>query len=360
MNSDVASSPYAPNVLPRDDSKHQSQRQQALRLLRRHGWNATSFQILQDHFKYWFSGHRACVAYVDTGKAWVVAGSPVANSDCLDIVAREFVSYARQNRRRVVFFGTESRFVQSVGFTSIAVGNQTTFDARDWLSSVNRRLSLREQLRRARAKGVRVERLFPSQMAQSWIPLQLDIDTLIARWLAEKRLPPLGFLATIQPFSFMQERLYFVARQAEAIVGFSAMVPVYERQGWLLENLVRAPEAPNGTTDTLIDCAMREAAKTGSGFLTLGLAPLAGDIGFWLTLAKRLGMSLYNFAGIEQFRAKFQPSDCCPIYISFPHDQSAPLAIYDTLVAFAQVGLVRFGIRVLLRQMRSVCGKRPT
>ena len=349
-----------PNRLPCDDFTHSDQRQQALQLLREHGWNATSFQILQDHFKYWFSGHRACVAYVDTGSAWVVAGSPVADSDCLGIVAREFASDAQRNHRRVVFFGTESRFVQSVGFKSIVVGSQTTFDARDWLSSVTRHPSLREQLRRARAKGVRVEHLLPGQLARSWKALQLDIDALIARWLADKRLPPLGFLATIQPFSFMQERRYFVARQAEAIVGFGAMVPVYERQGWLLENLVRAPQAPNGTIETLIDSAMREAAKTGSGFLTLGLAPLAGDIGFWLTLAKRLGTSLYNFAGIERFRAKFHPSDCCPIYISFPHAQSAPLAIYDTLVAFAQVGLVRFGVRVLLRQLRSVCGKRQT
>jgi phosphatidylglycerol lysyltransferase len=164
----------------------------------------------------------------------------------------------------------------------------------------------------------------------------------------------------MQPFSFLQERRYFVARQAEAIVGFGAMVPVYERRGWLLENLVRAPDAPNGTTETLIDSAMREAAKTGSGFLTLGLAPLAGEVGFWLTMAKRFGTSLYNFAGIERFRAKFHPNDCCPIYISFPPDQSAPLAIYDTLVAFAEGGLMRFGVRVLLRQMRSVCGKRPT
>jgi phosphatidylglycerol lysyltransferase len=348
------------NALSREDFTRWSQRQQALRLLRRYGWNATSFQILQDHFKYWFSGHRACIAYVDTGRAWVVAGSPVTDADYLDTVAREFASYAQQHHRRVVFFGTESRFARSVEFKSIVVGSQTTFDARDWPSLVNSRPSLREQLRRARTKGVMVERLFPGQMARSWNLLRLDIDALIARWLAEKRLPPLGFLAAIQPFSFMQERRYFVARQAEAIVGFGAMVPVYERQGWLLENLVRAPEAPNGTVETLIDSAMREAAKTESGFLTLGLAPLAGDVGFWLTLAKRLGTSLYNFAGIERFRAKFQPNDCCPIYISFPHDQSAPLAIYDTLVAFAQAGLVRFGVRVLLRQLRLGRGKQQT
>jgi lysylphosphatidylglycerol synthetase-like protein (DUF2156 family) len=103
---------------------------------------------------------------------------------------------------------------------------------------------------------------------------------------------------------------------------------------------------------------MHEAAQSGSGFLTLGLMPLAGDIGFWLTIAKLLGTSLYNFAGIERFRAKFQPSAYLPIYLTYPSDQSAPLAIYDTLMAFAQGGLMRFGVRVLLRQLRMALGLR--
>ena len=61
-------------------------RQRALALLRRHGWNATSFQILEPGFLYWFDGPHgdrdsdgdsddgACVAYLDTGRSWVAAG----------------------------------------------------------------------------------------------------------------------------------------------------------------------------------------------------------------------------------------------------------------------------------------------
>ncbi len=328
------------------------QRQRALQLLRRFGWNATSFQILQDQFSYWFAGHRACVAYVDTGQAWVVAGAPVAASDRLDIVAQDFVKEAQRNHRRVVFFGTESRFARNDAFKSIFIGRQPTFEAEGWPSLVNSHPRLREQLHRARAKGVRVERLVPGQITRSPTRTQLDIEALIARWLAVKLMPPMGFLAEIQPFSFAQERRYFLARRADRVVGFAAMIPVYERRGWLLENLVRAPDAPNGTTETLIDVAMHEAAQSGSGFVTLGLTPLSGDVGFWLNIARRFGSSLYNFAGIERFQAKFQPSAWLPIYIAYPHSHSARLAIYDSLVAFARGGLMRFGIQVLLRQAR--------
>ena len=53
-------------------------RVRALALLKRHGYNATSFQTLERGFRYWFDGDEACVAYADTGSAWVVAGAPIA------------------------------------------------------------------------------------------------------------------------------------------------------------------------------------------------------------------------------------------------------------------------------------------
>ena len=73
-------------------SEGEDERQRVLALLKRHGWNATSFQILEPGFRYWFGGGErseatgggapreidCCVGYVDTGRAWVAAGSPVA------------------------------------------------------------------------------------------------------------------------------------------------------------------------------------------------------------------------------------------------------------------------------------------
>ena len=54
-------------------------RQRVLSLLRAFGWNATSFQLLEPGLRYWFHEH-GCVAYVDTGRAWVAGGAPVAPS----------------------------------------------------------------------------------------------------------------------------------------------------------------------------------------------------------------------------------------------------------------------------------------
>ncbi|HET6983586.1 MAG TPA: hypothetical protein VFI53_15695, partial [Myxococcaceae bacterium] len=55
------------------------ERRRVLAVLRRHGWNATSFQVLEPGFQYWFADEDACVAYVDTGRSWVAAGAPLTD-----------------------------------------------------------------------------------------------------------------------------------------------------------------------------------------------------------------------------------------------------------------------------------------
>ena len=48
------------------------QRQRLLGLLRRHGWNSTSFQVIEPECRYWFDPDSdAAVAYLDTGFARV-------------------------------------------------------------------------------------------------------------------------------------------------------------------------------------------------------------------------------------------------------------------------------------------------
>ena len=58
-----------------------NERGRVLTLLKRFGWNSTSFQVLEPGFHYWFDGDDACVCYVDTGRAWVVAGPPITAFD---------------------------------------------------------------------------------------------------------------------------------------------------------------------------------------------------------------------------------------------------------------------------------------
>src|SRR5512143_1689335 len=131
-------------------------RERVLELVRRHGWNATAFQTLEAGYRYFFDGDDACVAYVDTGGAWVAAGAPVAAHDALGAVAGRFLDAARAAGRRACFFAAEERLGGAAPLRSVRIGEQPVWDPSHWDQVVARHRSLREQLRRARAKGVTV------------------------------------------------------------------------------------------------------------------------------------------------------------------------------------------------------------
>jgi phosphatidylglycerol lysyltransferase len=177
--------------------------------------------------------------------------------------------------------------------------------------------------------------------------MRAAIERATRTWLATRRLAPLSFLVRIDPFDFAEQRDCFVAERCGELVGFAGVVPVPARGGWFLEDLVRAPGAPNGTTELLVDAAMRRAMDLGSSWMTLGLAPLAGDVATPLRFARRSTRALYDFDGLRRFKAKFRPAQWMPIYLAYPPEQSALLSLADGLSAFTPHGLVDFGLRSL-------------
>jgi len=325
----------------------------ALAIARTHGWNATSFQTLGRGFSYLFH-EEGYVAYVDTGAAWVAAGAPVCSDAALGGAVDAFVEAARAAGRRSCFFGVEPRLLDAAraSLDHLPIGEQPVWSPLEWLDSLKEHASLREQLRRARAKGVVVRQLSAHEPAA----IAEQLPRLLGRWLSTKAMPPLGFLVAV-PHAFESvdgER--FVALKDELVIGVACVIPVPGRNGWFLEHLLRDPDAPNGTVELLVDAVMRWAAERGSSWLTLGLAPLAGNVPPPLRLARqRLGW-LYDFEGLRRFKAKLQPCDWVPIYLAFPRSRSAALAIFDALSAFATGGVLSFGGRFILRGHPVVIG----
>lgn len=309
-------------------------RRRVLALLRSYGWNATSFQVLEPDFRYWFDGD-GCVAYVDTGTAWVVAGGPLAGDDRLGEVARRFVASASASGRRVVFFAVEQRLLDAFPMRSLQIGEQAIWRPEEWEAMRRGHRSLREQLRRARAKGVVIERIDPADLQKTDVALRAELRALIARWLETRPMPPMAFLVELEPFVFGEERRYYLARVDGALRGALVAVPIYQRHGWFFEDILRDPLAPNGTVESLIDVAMRDIARDGALLATLGLAPLAGP-DLWLRSIRQVMRPFYNFEGLRRFKAKFRPMRWDPIFAAWPGTQPAPIVLFDVLSAFAR------------------------
>lgn len=326
-----------------------TERQRVLALLKRHGDNPTSFQILEPGYAYWFAAD-ACVAYHDTGLAWVAAGAPVAPRDRLAEVAQQFVAAARRQGRAARFFSVDEAFAQGAGLQTTHIGEQPLWDPCEWEAMLKQARSLREQLRRARAKGVRARSVDPAEMADRSHPTRKACEALIERWLASRPMTEMQFMVLVHPFEHASERRYVVAEQDGRLVGFAAAVPVYARDGWFVEDVLRDPTAPNGTAEVLVDTVMRMLAAEQCRYVTLGLAPLAGEVNAVLRFTRNYTAALYNFGGVRSFKAKLRPARWEPVYLAYPEGEFGIRAMRDVLSAFAPGGLIRFGIHTLLHQ----------
>lgn len=288
-------------------------------LVLRFGWNATAYQIINPGMQLWFSsGDDAVVGYVVWGRYTIVAGAPVSAPERLREVMNEFESWCRTQSLKVCYFGAGSR-LESIArsdsrYSMISLGAQPDWDPATWPDIVAAKESLRAQLNRAKNKGVTVSE-WPASRATN----NPDLRTCLTEWLATRGLPPLHFLVEPETLNRLEDRKVFVAERAAQVVAFLVLSPVPARNGWLVEQIIRGHAAPNGTAELLLDTAMKESAKAGSEYLTLGLSPLSENSKFdwsavprWLRLLlswlRVHGRRFYNFEGLDQFKAKFQPS----------------------------------------------------
>jgi phosphatidylglycerol lysyltransferase len=321
-----------------------SAREHALALARKHGWNATSFQTLREGFSYFFHSG-GYVAYFDTGRAWVAAGAPICSPDALQQTTEAFVSAARSAGRRVVFFAVEPRLLEENAelLSSFPIGKQPIWDPSTWPLTLKAHRSLREQLRRARAKGVTIAQ--ETDLA----PYSSQIRTLVERWLATRSMPKMGFLVAVDDLLESPEAVHFVAFRAERIVGMGAAIPVPGRKGLFVEHLIRDVDAPNGTIELLIDTIFSWARQHELAWVTLGLAPLVGPVPKPLALARQRLRWLYDFEGLAYFKAKLRPDHWAPLYLAFPRSQGPVVSVIDALRAFAAGSFLSFFARLLSR-----------
>lgn len=323
----------------------------ARKLVLEQGWNAVCFQILNPGFHYWFSPEGdAVVGYVHdpVRRVRIVGGAPICSEERLPRVVKDWEADSRRAGDRVCYLCAADRLSETLRrdpfatpHASIALGAQPIWNPQRWPAIIAAQSSLRQQIRRAANKGVRIEEWDP--VSASAAP---GLRQCLEGWLEARRLPPLRFLAEPHTLDRLEGRRVFVAVQAKKVVGFLIASPIPRRAGWLFEQVIRCTDAPNGTAESLIDTAMRTVASGGAQYVTLGLVPLArrGTTPYpvqnplWLRLvlawARAHGRRFWNFDGLEVFKAKFQPEEWEPIFAIANSSRFSPRLLLGIAHAF--------------------------
>jgi phosphatidylglycerol lysyltransferase len=334
----------------------------ARRLVLKHGWNSTSYQIINPGIRRWFAEtNDAVVGFVTCVGVRVVAGAPICAAERLGEVIAEFENDAAQKNERVCYFGAEiileSRFLNSQKYSKVLLGAQPVWQPKSWANIVATHKSLRAQLNRARNKGVIITE-WSTEKAHNNAAL---LDCL-HQWLAAKGLPPLHFMVETDTLGRLFDRRIFVAERNGEPIGFVLLSPVKRRNGWLFEQYVYKPGAPNGTVESMIDAAMRALAGDGCDYATLGLAPLSARAQiepfrnpFWLRILlawmRVHARRFYNFDGLDAFKAKLKPERWEPVFAISKEPRLSPKTIYAIAAAFSENAPIRLVLGGLVRTL---------
>ena len=259
------------------------------------------------------------IIYGEFGRVWLAAGDPLAPLEDKPELARQFAACAKRKNRVAAFVPTSAEFARLVvpnDFMAVKVGASPYFDLQTWSPRGDSAKKMRAGVNQARRAGV----VFEAVSHGVDQGLKKETAQLCMNWLGSRRSgTTFGWLVALDPFQHSEYKKYFTARVDGRLVGFLAASPIPARKGWYLEDVLREPDAPQGTATLLVVEALASLKAEGVTLATLGTSPLSTDgpvdvptehrmVARALEVASRKLGGFYNFEGLRRFKGKFVPS----------------------------------------------------
>ena len=336
-----------------------------LRLQTLYGYNPHSLVSIAPGALLWSTADiDGAIVYGEFGRVWLAAGDPLAPLDEMAELTRQFAAVAKRKGRVVAFVPTSTEFAHMVApgdFSAVKVGASPYFDLPTWSPRGDCAKKIRAGVNQARRAGVEIK-MISEGVDETF---QKETAQLCVHWLDSRRSKTsFGWLVALDPFLHSEYKKYFAARANGRLVGFLAASPIPARKGWYLEDILREPDSPQGTSTLLVVEALQKLKEAGAVLATLGTSPLASDgpndvVTEHRVVARALEMAahrlgeFYNFEGLRRFRGKFAPSWWESEYALAQRGVAMPPRIgYAVVRALVPGGLTQLLTRQLLRVIR--------
>ena len=274
-------------------------------------------------------GGEGLVCYLEARRAAVVWSDPLCPPEELPTLLRAFAAAMRAQRRGVCLVAVSeetARTAIAAGFSALKIGEEPWFDLHAWQRPRgDRGKKLRWAVNHAQRLAVEVSEYRPAEARDEAV--DAEIEDVLARWRSALRgSEPQSFMRA-EPLAEADAKRIFVARRDGRAVAVLACASLPAANGWYLEDLARAPEAPNGATELLVVEALAALRADGADGAAFALAPMRG-IGTQLDpRARWLGRALaiairgfdrrYGFRAIARYEERFEPTSWRPRYVCF-------------------------------------------
>jgi phosphatidylglycerol lysyltransferase len=301
---------------PRDDRMLR----RARALGRRYGRGALlPFQLAPQVRQYVIGGSSGLVAYGVAGRMVVVLGDPVGPPEPAWRTFESFI-FGREALDQIpaVYQATPQARgrLAGAGFRTVRIGMEGLLDLSEFDLTGPRRANLRHTVARAARGGVEVC-WYPSGITgPGAAETRAELERVDKEWSVRSGIQLRFTIAGFEPTELRHGGVALAAaREADGrATAFATFRATGRDGGWVLDLMRRTDGGTPGALEFCIVEAARQLALTAATTLSLGLAPLAGlrlDSSNReeriLHVAARLVRPFYDVAGLQFFKAKFDP-----------------------------------------------------
>lgn len=203
----------------------------------------------------------------------VVLGDPVSSLSDMTRLMDAFDVYCREHNLRTMYVAVSQACSEwalaKTGYSVIEIGSEIVLDpVNDLRTSTGRRASvLRNKYNQAVRQGMTVKEYHPYDAH-----LEQAIEQLAAEWKRHRPKQQL-YLYQLNLFGDRENKRWFCAELEGSLIGLLFMNRLDAYQGWVLNMLMRAPDASPTTSEFLVLSVLDTLAKEECRFFSIGVLP---------------------------------------------------------------------------------------
>jgi phosphatidylglycerol lysyltransferase len=295
------------------------------------GQSSLARLALLDDKSYYFSPGGSVVAFVVEGRVAVALGDPIGPAHDAQAAIAEFQDYCGRNDWQPAFYQTLPDYLpyyHQAGFQVLPIGQEAIVHLGDLNLAGKAHKGLRSAVHKLTKLGYHTQ-LYPPPLADD---LLHELRQISDEWLTTMK-------GTEQRFSLgwfdddyvRSSPVMTLKTTDQVIVAFANIVPEYQRPEITIDLMRHRSGLEHGVMDVLFVALFDWARQQGYATFNLGLSGLSGvgekpkdpAIERALHYIFEHVNQFYNFKGLHEFKAKFEP-EWSPRYLIYPGVTSLP------------------------------------
>jgi phosphatidylglycerol lysyltransferase len=305
---------------------------------------AANLALLGDKFFLFSAEGDAFIMYGIEGRSWIAMGDPVGSVQRWPDLIWRFRELSDRYGGRTVFYEVGHEHLHlylDLGLSMLKLGEEARVPLQVFSLEGGSRKGLRQSRHKLEKEGWRFEVLAPATVS-----LRLpELKEISDAWLSEKNTREKGFSLGFFHSDYLRRCPVAVVVKNDRLAAFANLWRGGAQEELSVDLMRYGPDAPDGVMDYLFVCIMLWGKAQGYRWFNLGMAPLSGLENralapLWNRLGAfvfRHGEHFYNFQGLRQYKAKFDPQ-WRPKYLASPGGLAFP-QIFANIAALISGGM---------------------